>query len=73
MQRGKAAVMIEIRRDVVGQLSGADLKWDGRINVAISRAKGLALVFGSPRLREAKCNSVGQMQLVNTLCALPSI
>lgn len=41
-----------------------------RINVAVSRAKGLALVFGSPRLREAKCDTVEQMQLVNTLCAL---
>ena len=44
-----------------------------RINVAVSRAKGLALVFGAPRLREAKCNSVEQMQLVNTLCALPFV
>lgn len=43
-----------------------------RINVAVSRAKGLALVFGAPRLREAKCNTVEQMQLVNTLCALKS-
>lgn len=42
-----------------------------RINVAVSRAKGLALVFGSPRLREAKCDTVEQMRLVNTLCALP--
>lgn len=44
-----------------------------RINVAVSRAKGLALVFGAPRLREAKCNTVEQMQLVNTLCALPDM
>lgn len=42
-----------------------------RINVAGSRAKGLALVFGAPRLREAKCETVEQMRLVNTLCALP--
>jgi len=44
-----------------------------RINVAVSRAKGLALVFGSPRLREAKCDTVEQMRLVNTLCALPEL
>lgn len=41
-----------------------------RINVAVSRAKGLALVFGAPQLREAKCETVEQMKLVNTLCAL---
>lgn len=41
-----------------------------RINVAVSRAKGLALVFGTPRLREAKCETVEQMRLVNTICAL---
>jgi predicted RecB family nuclease len=43
-----------------------------RINVAVSRAKGLSLVFGAPRLREAKCETVEQMRLVNTLCALIS-
>ena len=41
-----------------------------RINVAISRAKGLALIFAAPRLLEAKCASVEEMALVNTLCAL---
>lgn len=41
-----------------------------RINVAVSRAKGLALVFGAPRLREAKCDTVEQMQLVNMICGL---
>ncbi|MFN3312882.1 MAG: DEAD/DEAH box helicase [Hyphomonas sp.] len=46
------------------------LNW---INVAVSRAKGLALVFGAPRLREAKCETVEQMRLVNTLCALVDI
>jgi superfamily I DNA and/or RNA helicase len=44
-----------------------------RINVAVSRAKGLALVFGAPRLREAKCETVEQMRLVNTLCALSDL
>lgn len=44
-----------------------------RINVAVSRAKALALVFGEPRLRETKCKTIEQMQLANTLCALKGI
>src|SRR5690606_36306304 len=31
-----------------------------RINVAVSRAKGLALVFGAPSLREARCETAAQ-------------
>jgi len=43
-----------------------------RINVAVSRAKGLSVVFGAPRLREAKCETVAQMRLVSILCGLSS-
>jgi predicted RecB family nuclease len=39
-----------------------------RLNVAVSRAKTLAIIVASPLLLEAPCARVEQMQLVNTLC-----
>lgn len=39
-----------------------------RLNVALSRARSLALVAASPRLLEIPCGTVEQMRLVNTLC-----
>ena len=42
-----------------------------RLNVAVSRGKGLSLVFASPRLLHTSCTTVEQMRLVNMLCALP--
>ena len=42
-----------------------------RINVAVSRAKALALVVAAPRLLGARCATVEEVRLVNTLCALP--
>lgn len=39
-----------------------------RINVAVSRAKSLAIIVASPRLLEATCSKIEQMALVNTLC-----
>jgi uncharacterized protein len=57
--------------------SGDDLPRDieflfslNRINVAISRAQAVALVFASPLLLEVPCTNANQMQLVNALCAV---
>ena len=41
-----------------------------RINVAVSRAQVLSLVFASPRLLNVPCSNVEEMRLVNSLCAL---
>lgn len=41
-----------------------------RLNVAISRAKCLAVLVANPNLLSIKCNTVEQMELVNTLCWL---
>ncbi|MGH9239407.1 MAG: TM0106 family RecB-like putative nuclease [Vicinamibacterales bacterium] len=40
-----------------------------RLNVAISRARALAVLVCSPRLLETRCRSVDQMRLVNGLCS----
>lgn len=39
-----------------------------RLNVAVSRAKCLAIVIASPALMAIKCHTPPQMALVNTLC-----
>jgi uncharacterized protein len=39
-----------------------------RLNVAISRARCLSVIFVSPQLLSASCHSVHQVRLVNTLC-----
>ena len=44
-----------------------------RTNVAVSRAMALALVFASPRLRQASCATVIDMRRVNALCALSEV
>lgn len=39
-----------------------------RLNVAISRAKCLAVLVASPALLHIRCSTPGQIELVNTLC-----
>lgn len=39
-----------------------------RLNVAVSRAKCLAVVVANPALRAVRCSTPEQMELVNTLC-----
>ena len=39
-----------------------------RLNVAISRAKALAILVASPRVLEVSCRTVEQMRLVNGWC-----
>lgn len=41
-----------------------------RLNVAISRARCLAVLVASPRLLEIRCRTVEQMRLVSALCRL---
>ena len=43
-----------------------------RLNVAISRARCLALVVASPKLLEVRCSTPEQMALANTLCWVKS-
>lgn len=43
-----------------------------RLNVAISRARTLAVLIASPQLLEIACQTIDQMRLVNTLCWVKS-
>jgi predicted RecB family nuclease len=44
-----------------------------RLNVAVSRARGLAVVLASPELLRVACHTPEEMRLVNALCRLVEI
>ena len=41
-----------------------------RLNVALSRAQCLAVVFANPKLLETPCRTIDQLRLVNKFCHL---
>lgn len=41
-----------------------------RLNVALSRAKTLAIVVGNPELTNTSCNTIKQIELVNLFCKI---
>jgi superfamily I DNA and/or RNA helicase len=50
---------------------GADFLYShNRLNVAVSRARGLAVLVCSPALLRVRCRTPKEMRLVNAFCRL---
>jgi hypothetical protein len=52
-------------REIVGELIGQN-----RLNVALSRARILAVVVGDPRIASTPCHMIDSMRPVNLYCRL---
>ena len=74
-QGREAAVVIlsMCASNLEGAPRGVDFLFNpNRLNVAISRAKCLAIVIGNPRLADTQASSIAAMVLVNTFCGIKS-
>jgi hypothetical protein len=70
-QGQEAAVVIVSMATSSGDYLPRDLEFlysKNRLNVALSRAKCLAILVASPKLLDVECRTVEQIRLVNTLC-----
>jgi superfamily I DNA and/or RNA helicase len=74
-QGQEAAVCIVSMCSSYGEYGSRGLKFildRSRINVAISRAKCLAIVVGDPRIANTAAGSISEMMLLNLFCKLES-
>jgi predicted RecB family nuclease len=72
-QGQEAAVCILSLCSSYGEYGSRGLKFilnRARINVAISRAKCLAIIVGDPRIANAPAGSINEMKLLNIFCKL---
>ena len=70
-QGQEAEVVLVSMTTSSGQYLPRDIEFlysKNRLNVAVSRARCLAVVVASPRLLDVDCKTPEQMALVNTLC-----
>lgn len=70
-QGQEAAVVIASMATSSGDYLPRDIEFlysRNRLNVALSRAKCLAILVASPRLLDVECRNPEQIRLVNTLC-----
>jgi uncharacterized protein len=65
-----AAVIISLTSSSADEIPhGLDFLFSReRLNVAVSRAKALAVMVGSPTLLRTRCHTVDQLRLVNGVC-----
>jgi predicted RecB family nuclease len=70
-QEGAVVILSMTVSDIDEVPRGFDFLFSlNRLNVAVSRAKCLALIVSSPALRTAECSSVNDMRMLSFYCAL---
>jgi len=72
-QGQEAPVVIVSMYCSAGEYGGRGLEFilnKNRLNVAVSRAKSLAIIVGDPAIAHTSVNSAGQMECVNLFCRL---